>query len=114
MFIILYLSMSMEKKQLSDKLNQLLGVEDKPIAFEKLPKEDLERLLEIFTNVAHVAQVGVRSLRSKVEEGGLLLKPAREIANMRVIDLLANIRREGGLLGMLDSVLQERKKTAKQ
>jgi hypothetical protein len=101
-----------EKKQLSEKLNQLLGVEDKPIAFERLPKEDLERLFEIFTNVAHVAQVGVRSLRSKVEEGGLLLKPAREVANMRVIDLLANVRREGGLLGMLDAVLQERKKTA--
>jgi len=105
---------TVEKKELSDKLNQLLGIEDKPIAFERLPKEDLERLFEIFTNVAHVAQVGVRSLRSKVEGGGLLLKPVREVANMRVIDLLASVRREGGILGMLDTMLQERSKSAKK
>jgi hypothetical protein len=33
---------------------------------------------------------------------------------MRVIDLLANIRKEGGVLGMLDALLQERTKTAKK
>jgi hypothetical protein len=104
--------MDMEKKELSDKLNQLLGLQDKPIAFERLPKEDLERLFNVLTNVVQVAQVGVRSFRSRVEEGSLLLKPVRDVANMRVIDFLANIRREGGILGLLDTVLQERRKSA--
>jgi hypothetical protein len=66
------------------------------------------------SNVLQIAQVGVRTLKSRVEGGGLLLKPVREVANMRVIDLLANIRKEGGVLGMLDALLQERTKTAKK
>lgn len=100
------------KEELSRKLNEILGLTDNPIAFENLSKSDLERLLTIFTNLAQIAQVGVRSLRSKVEEGGLLLKPVREVANMRVIDLLTSIRREGGILGMLDTIFQERRKPA--
>lgn len=104
----------MDKEEISRKLNEILGLEKEPIDFTKLSKSDLERLLAIFTNIAQVAQVGVRSLRSKVEEGGLLLKPVREVANMRVIDLIASIRREGGILGMFDALLQERRKPFKE
>jgi hypothetical protein len=99
----------MEKKELSEKLNQLLGLENNPVGFEKLSKEDLERLLQVFTNIAQIAQVGVRSMRSKVQQG-ILLAPAKEVLNMRVIDLIGSIRKEGGLVGILDALLQERRK----
>lgn len=99
---------------MSEKINEILGLEKDPIDFTKLSKSDLEKLHTILTNVLHVAQVGVRTLRSRVEEGRLLFKPVREVANMRVIDLLHSVRREGGLLGILDAVFQERKKTARK
>jgi hypothetical protein len=104
----------LSKEDLSGKLNEILGLEKDPIDFTRLSKDDLERLYDIMTNLIQVAQVGVRTLRSRVEEGGLLLKPIREVANMRVIDLLTSIRREGGVLGMLDVLLQERAKAAKK
>jgi nucleotidyltransferase/DNA polymerase involved in DNA repair len=104
----------MDKEELSRKLNEILGLEKEPIDFTKLSKSDLERLYNTLSNVLQIAQVGVRTLKSRVEGGGLLLKPVREVANMRVIDLLANIRKEGGVLGMLDALLQERTKTAKK
>jgi len=97
------------KEQMSEKLNSLLGLESDPIGFEKLSKEDLERLLTVFTNLAQVAQIGVRSVRDRLQEG-ILLKPAGEVLNMRVIDLIASIRKEGGILGMFASALKERRK----
>lgn len=104
----------LNKDEISEKLNELLGTSDDPIDFTKLSKKDLERLLQIFSNIVQVAQVGVRSLRSRVQEGGFLFKSVQEVANMRVIDVIQNIRREGGLLGLVEGILRERTATARE
>jgi len=99
---------------MSEKLNELLGITDDPIDFTKLSKKDLEKLLQIFSNVVQVAQVGVRTLRSKVQQGGFLFKSVKEVGDMRVIDLIQTIRKEGGLIGLIDSILRDRMATARE
>ena len=98
------------KEEISRKLNELLGLEENPIHFEKLSKEELERLLKIFSTVLNVAQIGVRTAKSRLEEG-ILGRPVVEVANMRVIDLISVIKEQGGLLGILDSLLARRRKS---
>jgi len=84
------------KEELSEKLNELLGFKDKPIAFEKLSKDDLIRLYE-----AIVSLVQTRSQ-------GILDKSIKEILSMRVYDIVREVGRSGGLVGLLtqrDSIL---------
>jgi hypothetical protein len=97
------------KEELSQKLNSILGLEEDPIHFEKLSKDELERLLKLFSNLVNVAQIGMRTARTRLEEG-VLFKPVSEVASMRVIDLVSAIKEQGGLIGLLDSFLQARRK----
>jgi hypothetical protein len=90
------------KEELSARINELLGLKDNPIAFEKLSKEELVRLCEAVENLA----LGGGLFGQK-----LLNKPLHEVMNMRLRDILREAREGRGLfgLGILSRLLEERK-----
>lgn len=100
------------KTEMSEKLNELLGLEE-PIGFEKLTKTELERLLEVFSTVAQVAEIGIRTAKNRFG-GGLLREPVGEILNAPLIDVLSSVRREGGLIGLLGKALGQRTRRTKK
>lgn len=95
------------KEQISEQLNEILGLTENPIDFTRLNKEELERLVDLFSTVAQVAQIGIRSAREKLR-GGILGRPVEEVLRMPLIDVLAQVRGEGGLLGIVDRITEAR------
>jgi hypothetical protein len=95
------------KEDLSARLNELLGLKDNPVAFEKLSKEELTRLCEAVENLA----LGGGLLGQKI-----LNKPLGEVMNMRVRDILKDAREGKGLFGfgILGRLLEERKPRAQK
>lgn len=100
----------MSKKALSEKINEILGTK---IDFTKLSQKDLETLVKLLSNLAQVAQIGVKSARDKLK-GSLLQRPTGEVLRMPVIDVIRQARGEGGLVGMLDRVMRERTSTRRK
>lgn len=98
----------MKKKELSEKINEILGL-TKKVDFTKLSKKDLEVLYEGVSNVAASLSIGVRSAKAKLRQG-LLQRPTREVLNMPLGEFIANIRSEGGLIGILAKIREERRR----
>ena len=55
----------MNKEELSEELNDLLGLVD--LDFSKMTKEDLEALLRFFGDPYNLIKIGVKNLRGKVK-----------------------------------------------
>jgi hypothetical protein len=71
------------KEELADHLRKILGTD---IEFEKLSKEDLEKLVKIFDNIASILKIAVAGAREKI-----LSKPLGE---------LLQLNEKGGILGL--------------
>jgi len=54
------------KEELSDRLNEIMGLED-PIDFSKMTKEDLESLLKIIGEPSNLIRIGWKNAREKVK-----------------------------------------------
>jgi len=94
--------MSVDKEDLSAKINALLGIKDNPIDFSKLSKKDMERL--------HDA-VETLTLGGGILSKRLLNKPVQQIMNMPLRDLIKEFKdgsRVGPLRGILGSLLDDR------
>jgi len=98
----------MRKRELSDKINEILGLPQK-VDFTKLSKKDLETLHDVISNVAASLGIGIRSVKAKIRQG-LLQRPTREVLNMPLGEFLANIRSEGGIIGILAKIREERRR----
>jgi len=55
------------KEELSDRLNDLLGVEDS-IDFAKMTKEDLDRLIKVVAEPSNLIRIGWKNLRNKAKK----------------------------------------------
>jgi len=88
----------MAKKELSRKINELLGTS---IDFTPLKKDDLEELYEAVKEMSEVmGQVNLSLLRKPLKEiidAKILDKP---IGEMSIIELLRAFTREKGILGL--------------
>ncbi|MEM2352301.1 MAG: hypothetical protein QXT26_07825 [Thermoproteota archaeon] len=91
----------LSKEEISAKLNEVLGLKDKPIDFTKLSKDELIRLYEVVEGLA----LGGGLLGTKI-----LNRPIGEIMDMRLRDILRDIREGKGILGLgiLKSILGSR------
>jgi hypothetical protein len=87
------------KEEISDRINEILGLKDDPIDLSKLPKRDLERLCRAIEDLAASKLLGSR----------LLNRPVGEIMNMRLKDLIREFREGGGPfgLGILPRIMPE-------
>ena len=54
------------KEELSDRLNEILGLED-TIDFSKMTKEDLESLLKVVEEPSNLIRIGWKNAREKVK-----------------------------------------------
>jgi len=85
------------KEELSDQLNEILGLEE-PIDFSRLLKEDLERLVEAFKDPKALIRLGVRRLRGKARE---------RVMEYLIEEFLGRERDEGPLgFGILPRILK--------
>lgn len=55
------------KEELSDKINEILGLED-AIDFSKMTKEDLESLLKVVEEPSNLIRIGWKNAREKVKK----------------------------------------------
>lgn len=81
----------MNKEELSNKINEMLGLKENPIDFTKLSKDEMIRLYEAIESLT----IGGGILGFKI-----LKKPIGEIMNMKLVDLLKDIRDGKGILGL--------------
>jgi len=54
------------KEELSDRLNEILGLEDE-VDFSKMTKEDLESLLKVIGEPSNLIRIGWKNARDKVK-----------------------------------------------
>jgi len=85
------------KEELSAKLNQILGLEDE-IDFTKLPKSDLEKLIEVL-NPTNMIALGVKQIRTRAREQ-ILERKIKDILEKPLVEGILTEKREGGLLGL--------------
>ena len=83
--------MELNKEEMSAKLNELLGLKEKPIAFEKLSKEELQRLDDALEAL---------SLGGGLFGKKLLNRPVGEIMDMRLRDVFKEMKEGKGPLGL--------------
>ena len=86
------------KEDLSEKMNELLGLEDK-VDFSKLTKEDLEKLFKALGDPTRLIQTGVKQLRQKARKE-ILEKPLKEIMDKPFIEGLLERENNKGPLGL--------------
>lgn len=92
------------KEELSDRLNDLLGLEDS-VDFTGMRKEDLERLLEVFVDPARLIQTGIKQLRSKARRE-ILERPLKDLMDKPFLEGFLTERDKGPLgLGLLPRIL---------
>jgi hypothetical protein len=78
------------KENLSDKLNVMLGTD---VDWSKMPKEELEKLVQHFEDPVVLIQIGIKNLKSKAKE---------DILGRRLGDILDSstiLEKKGGPLG---------------
>ena len=85
----------MTKEELSDRLNEVLDLEDE-IDFTRMTKEDLERLVTAL-DPARLIQTGIKQLRSKARRD-LLERPLKDLLDKPFLERF--IERDEGFLGL--------------
>ena len=85
----------MNKDELSDRLNEFLGLED-CVDFAKMTKEDLERLIKVVGEPSNLIKIGWKNLRSKAKKEIL-----QELMERPFLDEVLNGDEEGKNKGPL-------------
>ena len=99
------------KEELSDKLNEILGLEE-TVDFSKMTKEDLEKLVDYFSDPANMLRTAIKNMRGRAKRE-LLERPLKDLLEADLIGIILGKReRKGGLFGfgILDRVLGEESK----
>ena len=85
----------MTKEELSDRLNEVLDLEDE-VDFTRMTKEDLERLVTAL-DPARLIQTGIKQLRSKARRD-LLERPLKDLLDKPFLERI--VEREEGFFGL--------------
>ena len=83
------------KEELSDKINEILGLED-TIDFSKMTKENLESLLKVVEEPSNLIRIGWKNAREKVKREVL-----EELLGRPLLEEILSKEGEGGDKGPL-------------
>lgn len=89
----------MTKEELSDRLNEILGLEE-TVDFTKMTKEDLEYLLKVVDDPSSLIRIGWKNLRDKAKKEILEELMGRPFLDEVLKGVPTKEEGKGGLLGL--------------
>lgn len=99
------------KEDLSDQLNQLLGVN---VEWSKMSRENLETLVKLFGDPMGIVQLGIRMMKEKTREDIMGRKLGDVLSSSTILNLRERSRGGPLGLGILPGLLGQTDKTSEK